>query len=240
MTSAAQSRLSGSSVDHSHERHPPRPARAGPSSQSSTARSAGSSRTSTGGSSSNNNSTRPPANRSIHPLTAQSEGPILPLTRDDKLAQPRLFPGEVTSALCRVGNSQRPLQFCIGVFHEPVDSLDVLFILLEDRVGVSDCVSHPRVVREQHRSSIGWIVPGRSFEGDEAIADLVAVHPRPKAQFIVSADAWFADFRERVLPSSEQLVVLSTNEVWPDVHVVDEAELVATPDALCLRGIRVE
>jgi hypothetical protein len=54
----------------------------------------------------------------------------------------------------------------------------------------------PRVVREQHGSSIGWIVSRWSFEGDEAIADLVAIHPRPEAQFVVSADAWFADFRE--------------------------------------------
>src|SRR5512132_3108559 len=141
---------------------------------------------------------------------------------------------------CQVASSQRRLQSCVGVFHEPVDSPGVLSVLLEDRVRVSDCVSHPRVVREQHGSSIGWIGSRWSFEGDEAIADLVAVHPRPEAQFVVSADAWFADFRERVLPSSEQLIMLSTNEVWPDVHVVDEAKLVATPDALGLRGVRVE
>jgi hypothetical protein len=153
---------------------------------------------------------------------------------------PAGMPGRALLALRCQAHSQRRLHSCIGIFYELVDLPGVFSVPLKDRVRVSDCVSHPRVVREQHGSSIGWIVSRWSFEGDESIADLVAVHPRPEAQFVVSADAWFADSRERVLPSSEQLVVLSTNEVWPDVHVVDEAKPVATPDAPCLRGIRVE
>ena len=113
-------------------------------------------------------------------------------------------------------------------------------VQLEYRVGVSDGVSDPDVVGEEHSPSVGRIVSRGALERDEAVADLVVVHPGSKAQFVVEANAWLANLGKRVFPAAERLVAPSTDEVGPDIDVMDEPELVPSPQAPGLCGIRVE
>src|SRR5512133_2578412 len=128
----------------------------------------------------------------------------------------------------------------IGGGHQFIDSPGVWSVHFEYRVGVSDRVPDPDIVGEQHSPSVGRIASRGGLERDEAVADLVVVHPGSEAQFAVEANAWLANLGKRVFPAAERLVAPSTDEVGPDIDVMDEPELVPSPQALGLCGIRVE
>jgi hypothetical protein len=80
----------------------------------------------------------------------------------------------------------------------------------------------------------------RPLERNEAVTDLIAIHPCPKAQFVVCAYTRFPYRGERVIPSSKQLVVLLANKIGADINMVYEAEPLASPDSFGLCRIRVK
>ncbi len=129
---------------------------------------------------------------------------------------------------------------CIGGVHQPLDSSGMSTINLEYRVRVTDRIPDSDVVREQHSPSVSRIVSGGPLKRDEAVANLVVVHPGPQTQLIVETDAWLAHLGEGVFPTAEGLVARSTDEVGSDIDVMYESECGPSPDALRLRGIRVE
>src|SRR5690242_8101983 len=73
----------------------------------------------------------------------------------------------------------RGLTVGVRLLNLGIDVLGVFAVPGEYGVGVADGVSHSDVVGEQYCAAIGWVVSGWSLERNEAVADLVAVHPRP-------------------------------------------------------------
>src|SRR5690242_13479474 len=73
----------------------------------------------------------------------------------------------------------RGLTVRVRLLNQRIDVFGVFAVPGEYGVGVPDGVSHSDVVGEQYCAAIRWVVSGWSLERNEAVADLVALHPRP-------------------------------------------------------------
>jgi hypothetical protein len=82
-------------------------------------------------------------------------------------------------------------------------------------------------------------MPWWPLEGDKLIAHLIAVDPGPKAQFAVKAYPGFAGAWEGKVPASKRLIMLLTDEIRSDVHVVYELKDSVSPEALHVLRIRI-
>lgn len=113
---------------------------------------------------------------------------------------------------------------------ERVDLRSLGAVSLVDPLAVAEPVALSSFLGEEHRSSVGAVVPRRSFERHEAVADAVAVRPGAQAELALKADAGFARRRERVVPTTQLFVVLAADEVRADVGVMDEPKVALAPD----------
>jgi hypothetical protein len=86
------------------------------------------------------------------------------------------------------GRRQVCAQTRVGCLDKFVDPFGVRSIQPKDAGGIALGILDPGLTREQHRAPVSRVVARRPLERDEAVAHLVASHPRPQAQFVVEAD----------------------------------------------------